>query len=140
MADLNCAIVLSLYDADTTPRFSYHCSSSSSGWLVQTDGSIHPPSRSRTIQIRAGYPSGARFTGFQLVSEPANFKPRTTDPWWVETGLEGCVKEPDPFPPPSNEALVLTLDFTDAPSGLLFYQLALDGHWDEPKIYDDGSE
>jgi hypothetical protein len=139
----NCTIALSLFDADTVPRFSYHCTGSSSGWQVQSDGSIHPPSKSRIIQIRVGYPSGALFTGFQLVTNPDNFIPPGTEPhWYAETGLEGAILEPFPFPPsPGTDVQTLTLDLTNVnvTSGLLFYQLAVNGHWDEPKVYDDGS-
>lgn len=138
----NCTIVLSLFNADTVPRFSYHCTSSSCGWLVQTDGSIHPPSQSRIIQIRVGYPSQPPyFTGFQLVSNPDHFIPPGAEPhWYVEPGLESAILEPSPFPPlPNTEVRILTLDLTNVPNGLLFYQLAVNHHWDEPKVYDDGS-
>jgi len=136
----NCTIAVSLYNAETTPQFSYYCSSSSSGWQVRGNGSIHPPACSRVIELRPIYPSGAYFTGFQLVSDKSNFKPKTEDPWWVEPELESCVLEPAPFPPSTDDISVLKLDFTAAPSSLLFYQVAINDHWDDPKIYDDGSE
>lgn len=131
----NCIIALSLYDPLTTPRFSYHCNASSNGWHVQPDGSIHPPSRSRIVQIRASYPANANFTGFQLVSDPSNFPSKITDPWSVEANLGFSVIEPNPFPPQTGTSVpVLTLDFAGT-GQLLYYQLAVNGHWDDPKIY-----
>jgi len=139
MPDPNCTIVLSYYDQYDPPRFSYHCTRSSIGWRVQSDGSIHPPPRSRVVQIRIGYPAGASFTGFQLVADPGTFPSETSIPWHVDTGLGIAVLEPASFPPPSGSSPVLTLDFADS-NQLLHYRLAVDGNWDEPKVYNDPDE
>lgn len=150
MSEPNCTIVVSLFDqpANLDPpcliptRFSYHCISCSSGWSVLPEGSIFPPSRSRIVQIRVGYPAGASITGFQLVSDPTSFPSGTTDPWHAETGLEGIVTVNDstPFPPqPGTSVSALTLDFRVA-GQLLHYRLKVNDVWDDPKIYNDPDE
>lgn len=148
MFETNCSIVLSFFAARDTsalplpPReqFSYHCVSSSSGWSVTQDGTIVPPSRSRIVRIRLGYPSEATITGFQLASYAADLPPEARDPWYLEPGLHAAILEPEPFPPrPGTKVTAVTFDL-GAPGGLLSYRLAVDGVWDDPKIYNDPIE
>ncbi len=139
----NCAIVVHYYEADD--RFSYFCSACSRGWQVQPDGSIHPPSTSRVIQFSVkGFPSAIVFGGFQVASDPSAFPPKTT-PWSaLPTGLK--VASPSSYPTGNQTTsgpLVFDLEHQATE---FFYRLAVVGiqggvlHWDEPKIYDNGTQ
>ena len=140
MSDPNCTIVLSFFKNLPSSRFWYNCISSSSGWMVHPDGTFVPPSQSRIVQIRLGHPSGIGFSGFQIVSDPDHFPAPGEKPWHIEDGLQMTVLEPTPFPPPAGTVVeALTLDFTDS-GPLLYYRLAVDDVWDDPKIYNDPAE
>jgi len=106
------------------------------------DGNILPPSRSRVLQFRPRYPSGAVLTGFQIVSGSADLLPLESLPWHIGEHLGKQIKviAPNPFPLRQGEAPDVILDFTGMTSNLLSYRLAVNGIWDDPKIYDDGSE
>ncbi len=134
MSDINCTIVLTVFDINTNPQFSYCCTASSTGWQVGYGGSIHPPVKKRIVQFRLGFPSGPTFTGFQIGSINAVFPERDQNPWYVEPESGITLNKDEAGSPPT-----VTVDLTQA-AGLLKYQLAVDGSWDEPKIYDDGSE
>jgi|GEM_PF-2824143 len=143
MPDPNCKIHISLFDEHTAvPRFAYVCAGSTSGWQVMPDGNILPPSRSRVLQFRPRYPSGAVLTGFQIVSGSADLLPLESLPWHIGEHLGKQIKviAPNPFPLRQGEAPDVILDFTGMTSNLLSYRLAVNGIWDDPKIYDDGSE
>ena len=142
----NCAIVLQFYEDDG--RFSYYCAASSRGWQVQPNGSIHPPSRSRIIQINLqGFPNPAVFGGFQAASSPAGFPPESTH--WPALPEGVTIIQPTAYPPANDETRSgpLVLNLGDQPQRL-FFRVAVvvvgDSeqvlHWDDPKIYDDGSE
>jgi hypothetical protein len=124
----NCTIGVS-YDSNTpSPSFSYKLISST-GWSVEPDGSIHTPLLTKIIQFQVSYPSDASFTGFQIVSDQTNFQPGN---WYVDSHLGATLN-------PEQPSKVLTLYLPQTQNGLLFYKLAVDNHWDEPKVYDDGS-
>jgi hypothetical protein len=143
----NCAITLYFYEGPP-PRFSFFCANSDRGWYVEPDGSIHPPSKSRIVQISlSGFPAGVQFAGLQF-AETNSFL--DSSPWTAPTGLEQfgvAVTIPGGTYPPSNDGpttgpLILTFD-TNADSRL-FYRLAVSSEnglfWHDPKIYDDGSQ
>ena len=152
----DCAITLYFYEEKpatagnpaTPPRFSYYCTNRARGWQVEPDGSIHPPSRSRIIQIGlSGFPvdCGASFAGLQFTS--AEFS-EESDPWPSAQALASLgvqVATPADSYPPANGTTAgpLRLTFDDA-QRRLFYRLAVQDrnglHWDDPKIYDDGSQ
>ena len=153
MPDHDCAITLYYHQGDpatdTPSRFYYYCTASSQGWSVQSDGSIHPPSRSRVVRIRLDSfqfqqaESQVWIAGFQVVSTP--FFPHDLADWTPRKALEALhvqVLEPASYPADTNE---LTFDFTRA-DVRLFYRLAVrvgdsqELDWDDPKIYDDGSQ
>jgi len=143
MPDPNCKIHISLFDEHTgPPRFAYICAGSTTGWQVMPGGNVIPPPRSRVLQFRPRYPSGAVFTGFQIVSGSADLLPLESVPWHIGEHLGKQIKviAPNPFPLREGEAPDVILDFTDMTSDLLSYRLAVNGVWDDPKIYDDGSE
>jgi hypothetical protein len=142
--------------AGIRPRFSYYCAASSPGWTVLTDGSIHPPSRSRVIQIgldrwlnNGG--STVRFAGFRIGSQPDLLpSPNWTPQDQLESlGVEVATPE-GTYPPPGDTTpgpLTLTLGTPELPPPhpRLFYCLAVQvgtgsPEWDDPKIYDDGSQ
>lgn len=149
----DCAITLYYQEGDAAlgrkSRFYYNCTASAQGWSVQGDGSIHPPSRSRIVRIRL---DGYRFqqggnqlwiAGFQLVATP--FFPSDLANWTPRSALDALgvsIVEPADYPA---DTPVLTFDCTNAGTRL-YYRLgirvgdstALD--WDDPKIYDDGSQ
>lgn len=138
MSQPNCTIRLTFFQIPE-PTFAYHCTSCSQGWHVHSDGSIHPPSRSRHIEIDlVGFPAHASFAGFQLVSDPQNF-PAETQPWFVEPGLD--VSFPLSLPLPGGST-TLAFDLT-SPGQTLFYRLAVLPEnsaivrWDDPKIYNE---
>ncbi len=150
----NCAITLHFYEGSS--RFSYSCTSSSHGWQVQPDGSIHPPSKSRIVQITLnGFPTGdVSFAGFQIASTD-DFQGPNWTPTSDLTALGVAVSTPDGYPSnPSGTQTTsgpLTIDFgapplQSPPVSRLFYRLAVvvgSGsvlHWDEPKVYDDGTD
>lgn len=148
MLEANCTIVLSYFSNETSPnaraadtgRFSYHCIASSTGWAVMQDGTIVPPSQGRIVTIRLGYPAEAQFTGFQLAADPARLPPESLDPWYVESSSGARILQPQPFPPlPGSKVAALTIDLA-GPHGLLYYRLAVNGVWDDPKIYNDPIE
>jgi hypothetical protein len=141
-----CAIVLQFYEDDG--RFSYYCAASSRGWQVQPNGSIHPPSRSRIVQFSLqGFPSSAVFAGFQAASSPGDLPPQSIH--WPPLPDGVTVLSPTPYPPANDTTLVgpLVFDLGDQ-AQRVFYRLAVVVesdpeqalHWDDPKIYDDGSE
>jgi len=158
MPDLipNCAITLHFYTGPV--RFSYQCTSSSRGWHVANDGTIYPPPRRRVIRFGiSGYPtSEVSFAGFQVASaDDFSGAPR----WTSVTDLESFgvhAIAPKPYPSASEtiaEPLVFNFGpqptsstpVVGLPSPRLFYRLAVvvgndpTLHWDDPKIYDDGS-
>lgn len=155
----NCAITLYFYE--DSARFTYSMDLCSEGWRVQPDGGIHPPSRERVVEIALrGYPdSDLSFAGLQIVSDPRSFPPKS-EPWTSVdelTKLGVAVHSPASYPPPKDAAGnqptpgPLTLEFGPSPSSepsspALYYRLAvlLGGtdclHWDDPKIYNDGSQ
>jgi hypothetical protein len=142
----NCAVTLHFYE--DSARFSYICTNSSRGWQVLSDGSIHPPSKSRIVQIGLrGFPNtDIKFAGLQLTSTDI-FQGANWTPTSEHDRLGVVVSTPDGYPPPNQTtAGPLTLNFTGLESNTrLFYRLAVAGsdgilHWDDPKIYDDGSE
>lgn len=158
MLEPNCTIVLSYFASQIARRrrrdgigrtgandpagaeFSYHISSASVGWAVSEDGTILPPSRSRIVTIRLGYPAGAQITGFQLAADTARLPPESVDPWFLEPAAGVTILRPDPFPPkPGAKVTEVTLDLGGS-GQLLFYRLAVDGDWDDPKIYNDPIE
>ncbi len=132
-------------------RFSYHCIRSSRGWRLHMDGSVFPPSRSRIVQFRL-HPTSSyeSFSGFQLISaQKGSF---TSEPQWsnreeMSKNLGVQLIDPEPYPPSSEKtAAVLTLDFTGQKDYQLLYRLAVGPKagkpkkWDDPKVYNDGSE
>lgn len=158
----DCAITLYFDPKDSfNPKdpksydFLYYCTSSSTGWTVQTGGSIHPPSRSRIVEIRldrhvlvAG--QSLMFAAFQVGKDvfwqselPSHWAPkdellrdfgvRMLTPGYPEKGsMTWKTGEP------------LLFDMTAA-TDRFFYRLALSTKsgplmWDDPKIYDDGSQ
>jgi hypothetical protein len=147
----NCAITLTFNEGPA--RFDYHCTNMSPGWQVRSDGSIHLPSKDRIIQIRLrGFPvQDIRFAGFQI-SATGEFP---NDPDWTpveelhDLGIQG-IHTPHGYPPPHDSSGLqstpgpLTIDF-GREDRLLFYRLAVVvgnstvPHWDDPKIYDDGT-
>lgn len=151
----DCAITLYFYEEKpetegspaTPPRFSYYCTHRARGWHVELDGSIHPPARTRIVQIGlSGFPEdcGASFGGLQFSS--TGF-PEEDDIWSSSQALASFgveVATPGDYPPASGStAGPLRLTFDSAPRRL-FYRLAVRDrnglHWDDPKIYDDGSQ
>ena len=143
MQEPNCSIALTFYEIPT-PRFSYFATSCDSGWRVQQNGSIHPPSRTKIIRLSVdGYPNSVVFAGFQLAPDLANFPPQS-QPWYIAPGLNVST---EPTFPPTSDPTVLTLDFTNQTATRLFYRLAVRTndpggllHWDDPKIYNDVDE
>jgi hypothetical protein len=144
MPDPNCVVALTFF-ADTS-HFSYYCTSSSRGWQVLPDGSIHPPSRARKIRLDAnGYPYDVVFVGCQIVLNPQSF-PAESTAWYVEPGLN--VQTEPAFLPTTEETPTLTLTFPETSSTPVFYRLAVRQaddanatvHWDDPKIYRDPDE
>jgi hypothetical protein len=150
----DCAITLYFYEGKpategnppTPPRFSYSCTNSARGWHVEADGSIHPPSKSRIILISLnGFPTSVAFAGLQF--SPTNSFPDEPH-WTAESTLIDfavAVAISDNVYPPSdgltNGPLILAFN---APARL-FYRLAVQDAsgsliWDDPKIYDDGSQ
>lgn len=141
----NCAVTLHFFEDRS--HFSYTCTNSSRGWQVLPDGSIHPPPKSRVVQIRLiGIPNAAvELAGLQFASTETFQGPAWTPTSELDT-LEITVSTPDGYPPTNQTAGPLTIDFTKLTAGTrLFYRLAVAGsdgvlHWDDPKIYDDGSD
>ena len=149
MSDPNCSIALTFYQASayfSQNSFSYHCTQCSSSWEVQQNGSIHPPPRSRVVEISlTGYPDSATFAGFQIAETPEKLPDKIAQPHHIEPGL-GVTVHPWPVP---TETTILTLDFGKPdlavfPQGVprLFYRLAAQvgtnpAVWDDPKIYND---
>lgn len=153
----NCAVTLYVYAGDPSlavpPRFSYYCTNSSLGWHVQTDGSIHPPSKQRIVQIRLdAYPieleRPARFAGFRLGL--MNVAHKTDSNWTPKDDLRKLgVKVHTPRYPTRKTKTWKTLgplvfDMTEATDRLAFSLAVSIGSsapvWDDPKIYDDGSQ
>ena len=142
----NCAITLYFFESED--RFSYVGTNSSLGWQVQPDGSIHPPSSSRVIQFSLNdYPARILFGAFQIAVNPQDFPSDSTH--WPPLPPQVTVVSPTPYPPPQNDATLagpLIFDFGGQVTRLS-YRLAVVVesdptvlHWDEPKIYDDGSQ
>jgi hypothetical protein len=136
----NC--VVTVHFAEFGPSFSYTCAFCSNGWQVTADGTIHPPPKTRRIEFRLkGCPNAASFAGFQVASDPQDF-PSESTPW----ALSGGISPPPGTPFPTGTERVpgpLVLDFGDQATPL-FYRLAVvtgQGvpHWDDPRIYDDGT-
>lgn len=140
MPEPSCITALAFFEIPT-PRFSYHCISSMQGWQVETNGSIHPPSSSRLVEIRlTGYPNPASLAGFQVIDDLTNGFPPNSEPWTTEQDLLNLGITPQPPWPPQAGATVLTLDFKNAST--IFYRLAVTTtggltYWDDPKIYND---
>jgi hypothetical protein len=154
----NCAITLYFYAGDpktaTPPNFSYTCTHSSLGWRVQTNGSIHPPSQSRIVQIRLdAYPvlleRPPRFAGFRmgLMSVPQD----DADTYWTPDGELSRlgVRMLTPGYPTKKSTTwetfgPLTFDLTEARERFVYSLAVSIGEsgpvWDDPKIYDDGSQ
>ena len=159
MRDLapNCAITLYFCVGDPKmnkpPGFSYYCTNSSPGWNVQSNGSIHPPSRRRLVQIRLdAYPSErerpAWFAGFRLGLMSVAHK---TDSNWTpkdELAKLGVRALTPRYPTKSSKTWrtlgPLVFDLTEATDRLAFsLAVSVDGGdpcWDDPRIYDDGSQ
>ncbi len=138
--DPNCTIAVTVYDINTAPRFSYSCTRRSSGWRVQPDGSIHPPPKQRIVKFHLRFPAGSNIMGFQVARKDDQFPPRDQEPWNIDPASGVQPLDPVTWPPSSSTGVTeLTFDFTGA-GGLLKYQMGVDGNWDDPKIYDDGSE
>ena len=136
----NCTIAVTVYDLNTTPRFNYCCTGSSSGWQVQRDGSIHPPPKGRIVKFSLRFPAGSNIMGFQIARNEDQFPARDQVPWNIDPASGIQFVGPGTWPPSSGSDVTdLMFDFTGAGS-LLKYQLCVDENWDEPKIYDDGSE
>lgn len=150
----DCAITLHYYyylPFGSPSSFSYYCTSSSHGWNVQSNGSIHPPSKRRIVQIRLdAFPpvSPAVFAGFRMgrMQNPIQM----TDSRWTPRGeLESLGVKPliEGYPSENNttwSTQELLFDMTHATERLAF-ALAVrvgdsDPDWDDPKIYDDGSQ
>jgi hypothetical protein len=156
----NCAITLYYYRGDpaqaVSSSFSYYCTDCSQGWNVQTNGSIHPPSKQRIVQIRLdAFPldeleGPAMFAGFRMNLMDAPLKDASDSYWTPEHELHKLgVKIHTPRYPKKNSKTWKTLgpllfDMTGA-KGRLAYTLAVsvggsEPDWDDPKIYDDGSQ
>ena len=143
----NCAITLHFDEATTS--FTYNSTHCSSGWQVQPDGSIHPPSKSRVILIDlSGFPrSDVSFAGLQFSLTGEFNSPRWTPVNELEA-LGITVETPDGYPPTDEITAGPVAIIIDpaAPATQLFYRLAVvvgpNGvlHWDDPKIYDDGTD
>ncbi len=143
----NCAVTV--HFDETVARFSFCCGFSSTGWQVGADGSIFPPSPHRVIQFTtAGFPDSTRFGGFQVAESPDGFPAK--DIHWPPLPPHVTAISPTPYPPADNDATFdkLVFDFEDHQTHTrprYFYRLAVtdgDGilHWDDPRIYNDGSE
>lgn len=141
MKDTNCSIALSFFASSFgRSKFAYHMTRSSTGWSVAPDGSIAPPARSRIVGIELGYPVGSTITGFQIVAGGSDLPSESASPWFVAPDSGAVVLDPHPFPPPP-DAKVTSLRFDFGGSvGLLSYRLAVDGVWDDPKVYTDPIE
>lgn len=148
----NCVITLYFYEGNpatnTRSRFSYTCTHSAQGWQVGTDGSIYPPSRARTVQIRLSpFPINLtevpKIAGFQMsfVNDFTGLPTWTPKAELKTMGIKMIT--PAPYPPKKETLEPLTFNFSKE-SVRVFYRLAvsINGRlsWDDPKIYDDGSE
>ena len=151
-----CAVTL---DFQNTPThsFSYLCTACTPGWQVATDGCIRPPYRSRRVQFSLSKESillGTVFAGFWFgkaipspPSQPSVHWPAypSDDPSAPQVSVAttpGNLHPAETETLPPNESLMF--DFTKS-TGPLYYQLAVavDGGapiWDDPRIYDDGSQ
>lgn len=161
----SCAVSVYFYEGSpetvenpaTPSRFAYCCTNYASGWHIETDGSIHPPSKDRIVRISlkalpnlTSSEAKAKFAGLQLSTERL-YKPNPAFNWTPEQDLVPGVTVTTPDGYPADDMLTiwrttgpLTIDFTKVDKQL-YYCLAVawDGqdelHWDDPKIYDDGS-
>jgi hypothetical protein len=152
----DCAITLYYYRSldGSSSSFSYYCKSSSQGWTVQSNGSIHPPSRQRIVRIDLdAFPRDPKFpavfAGFRMGLMEYPFQ--MSDSYWTPWGnLESLGVKPliEGYPTENTTdwwtSEPLVFDMTEA-RGRLAYSLAVrvgdsDPDWDDPKIYDDGSQ
>jgi hypothetical protein len=138
-------------DVPPTFSFSYCCANSARGWHVEPTGGIHPPPTSRIIQFRLYGGGELSFGGLRIATEEKKcpsghyWTPRST---LKKLGID--VLTPSQYPPRDKcTAEPLTLKFKAAGPksqlSQLFYSLAVsvDGgepRWDDPRIYDDGSQ
>lgn len=156
----SCVITLYFLKGDRAeavpPQFLYFCTNSSQGWHVQTNGSIHPPLRKRVVQIRLNDfeddpENPLRLSGFQMVA-PGQKWPLKDDSglnWTSRKALKALgvkIVSPRQYPPKASGRVgLMTFDFTGATKRQILYRLAVSAGdsepiWDDPKIYDDGSE
>jgi hypothetical protein len=156
----NCSIILYFSPGDpslaTSPSFSYYCTNSSPGWSVGANGSIHPPSKQRIVQIRLDLYAfelvnpAAQFAGFRMGLVNASRKVDSDSNWTPKAELRKLgVRILTPRYPTKKSktwrtSAPLVFDMTEAKDRLV-YSLAVsagssDPVWDDPKIYDDGSQ
>lgn len=153
----NCVITLYYYRGNEPvqpPSFTFHCTNRSQGWQVETNGSIFPPSQKRVIQFRLDvFPSDrdkpAKFAGFRIANLES-FQ-LTEDNWTSRDILKDLGVEPgDNYPSTADDYRnwrtegPLIFDLTNAESRLAYcLAVGVEGSepdWDDPKIYDDGSQ
>lgn len=153
----NCVVTVHYFES--TASFSYSCASCSTGWQVQANGNIHPPTTGRVIMFTLkGYPTETPFAGLQFASDPGQLS--NMPDWTPITGPSGqpslnglgiglLSPAPQDYPAPAEPIVIETLSGPlifdlSKQTGPLFYRLAVIGEegllkWDDPKIYDDGT-
>lgn len=137
MPDINCNIDIAFEYRDSVPVFSYFLRTCSPGWQVSLDGNIRPPDHARVIRIRLVSPGDATLYGLRFSTRNDDFpNDPTKDRYFDHTDgqVEIVSKE-------KSGEIVFRLV---AQHTLLYYQLGIQSGseivWDDPRVYNDGSQ